>query len=46
MGGGVPLKRYPLEDGSFGMKPYSSPLTFGDGPLTRWGETAQKLKTE
>ncbi len=37
---------YPLEDGSFGMKPFSGTITFGDGTLTLWEETGKKLETE
>ena len=37
------LKLYPLGDKVFGMKPFYGDITFGDGTLTLWEETARKL---
>ena len=37
------LKLYPLGEKRFGMKPYYSDITFGDGTLTLWGESGKKL---
>ena len=37
------LKLYPLGEKVFGMKPYYGNITFGDGTLTLWEETARKL---
>ena len=40
---GSTLKLYPLGEKTFGMKPYYGNITFGDGTLTLWEETAHKL---
>jgi CubicO group peptidase (beta-lactamase class C family) len=37
------LKLYPLGEKVFGMKPYYGNITFGNGTLTLWEETGQKL---
>ena len=42
-GGSHAYKLYPLEDGSFGMKPFTSSITFSEGTLSLWGETGHKL---
>lgn len=43
-GTGCAFRLYPLEDGSFGMKPYIGTIRFGDGTLSLWGENGKKLK--
>ena len=42
-GGRCTYRLYPLEDGSFGMKPFYGNITFGEGTLSLWGETGHKL---
>ncbi len=37
------LKLFPLGEKEFGIKPFSGNITFGDGTLTLWGKTANKL---
>ena len=37
------LKLYPLGEREFGMKPFYSNMTFGEGCLTLWDETGKKL---
>ena len=37
------LKLYPMDEKTFGMKPYCRNITFGDDSLTLWGTTGKKL---
>lgn len=37
------LRLYPMKDNSFGVKIFSSNITFGEEGLTLWGKTGKKL---